>query len=112
MDVQADYCLPVATAIALACNYVCTWVHICRTRCIRHMQLWHATLQDLLLCAGAQLFCFKKLSLKTGNGVKVEVEVELDGVACSDTSCNIVERKHQFTHKEVLELICKVSALK
>ena len=74
------------------------------------MQLSHAKLEDLLLCAGAQLFCFKKLSQKLRNGL--DIAVELDGAAVSDSSCIIVERKQQFRHMEVFDLIEKIKALK
>lgn len=59
---------------------------------------------------GAQIFCIKKLSQKRDNGVVIAVE--LDGAACSDMSCNIVERKQEFRHKDVLGLITKIKALK
>lgn len=83
------------------CAHECTFVSVFG---VTYMHLWHATLR-----AGAQLFCYKKLSQKTG---KTTVGVELDGVACSDTSCIIVERKQQFRHKEVLEYIEEIDTLK
>ena len=71
--------------------------------------LWHATLHDLLLCAGAQIFGFKTLS---DIDKKVRNAVRLGGVACSDTSCVLVQPMQQFGRDEVVQVIAIINTLK
>ena len=88
-------CFKRSVVSTLACSYLCPTPHSSCT----------------LLCAptyvtGVLRFCFKKVSI-TKN--KIKTEVELDGVAYSESECLVVEKKPRINLENVLDLASKLA---